>query len=185
MPGWGWALLAGCGAMFLFMSLILAAILFPVFAKAREKARQSSCASNLHQISLQMLGYAQDNDDRFPPADHWIETLKPYSPQTEEADRAYHCTAVPGPGGPDIYGYAYNRNVAGKPAAKIADPRAKMLVYDSSVLTRNASDPGTSRPEAGRHSKGNNVAFADGHVYWVRVGTERAGPENPAPKVTP
>jgi len=39
---------------------ILAAILFPVFAKAREKARQSSCMSNLKQIGLAVLQYAQD-----------------------------------------------------------------------------------------------------------------------------
>ncbi|MGE5531060.1 MAG: prepilin-type N-terminal cleavage/methylation domain-containing protein, partial [Bacteroidota bacterium] len=43
---------------------ILAAILFPVFAKAREKARQSSCLSNIKQISLGILGYAQDYDER-------------------------------------------------------------------------------------------------------------------------
>jgi prepilin-type N-terminal cleavage/methylation domain-containing protein/prepilin-type processing-associated H-X9-DG protein len=43
---------------------ILAAILFPVFARAREKARQSSCQSNLKQISLGLLMYAQDYDER-------------------------------------------------------------------------------------------------------------------------
>ena len=42
---------------------ILAAILFPVFAQAREKARQTSCASNLKQIALGILMYAQDNDE--------------------------------------------------------------------------------------------------------------------------
>ncbi len=46
---------------------ILAAILFPVFAKAREKARQSSCASNQKQIGLAFLGYIQDYDEKFPP----------------------------------------------------------------------------------------------------------------------
>jgi prepilin-type N-terminal cleavage/methylation domain-containing protein/prepilin-type processing-associated H-X9-DG protein len=46
---------------------ILAAILFPVFAKAREKARQSSCASNMKQIGLALLGYTQDYDEKFPP----------------------------------------------------------------------------------------------------------------------
>ena len=45
---------------------ILAAILFPVFAKAREKARQSSCQSNLKQYSLSMLQYVQDYDERYP-----------------------------------------------------------------------------------------------------------------------
>ena len=42
---------------------ILAAILFPVFAKAREKARQISCVSNLKQISLGLMQYSQDNDE--------------------------------------------------------------------------------------------------------------------------
>jgi prepilin-type N-terminal cleavage/methylation domain-containing protein/prepilin-type processing-associated H-X9-DG protein len=44
---------------------ILAAILFPVFAKAREKARQSSCASNLKQIGTAMMAYAQDFDETY------------------------------------------------------------------------------------------------------------------------
>ncbi len=45
---------------------ILAAILFPVFAKAREKARQSSCQSNVKQMSLGVLQYAQDYDEIIP-----------------------------------------------------------------------------------------------------------------------
>ena len=45
---------------------ILAAILFPVFAKAREKARQASCLSNAKQLALAVLQYAQDYDETFP-----------------------------------------------------------------------------------------------------------------------
>jgi prepilin-type N-terminal cleavage/methylation domain-containing protein/prepilin-type processing-associated H-X9-DG protein len=45
---------------------ILAAILFPVFAKAREKARQITCTSNEKQIGLGILQYVQDNDETFP-----------------------------------------------------------------------------------------------------------------------
>lgn len=45
---------------------ILAAILFPVFAKAREKARQSSCLSNVKQIMLGVLQYCQDYDEQLP-----------------------------------------------------------------------------------------------------------------------
>ncbi len=45
---------------------ILAAILFPVFAKAREKARQTSCLSNMKQIGLASMMYAQDYDERLP-----------------------------------------------------------------------------------------------------------------------
>src|ERR1700745_2652710 len=45
---------------------ILAAILFPVFAKVREKARQASCASNMRQLGLGVLQYIQDYDEKFP-----------------------------------------------------------------------------------------------------------------------
>ncbi len=51
---------------------ILAAILFPVFARAREKARQSSCLSNLKQVGLALLQYAQDYDEAFPATYNWI-----------------------------------------------------------------------------------------------------------------
>ncbi len=46
---------------------ILAAILFPVFARAREKARQTSCLSNLKQLGLGVLMYAQDYDEILTP----------------------------------------------------------------------------------------------------------------------
>ena len=45
---------------------ILAAILFPVFARARENARRSSCQSNLKQIGIGILQYTQDYDEKFP-----------------------------------------------------------------------------------------------------------------------
>jgi prepilin-type N-terminal cleavage/methylation domain-containing protein/prepilin-type processing-associated H-X9-DG protein len=50
---------------------ILAAILFPVFAKAREKARQASCLSNLKQIGLAFMQYSSDYDDGMPIACTW------------------------------------------------------------------------------------------------------------------
>jgi prepilin-type N-terminal cleavage/methylation domain-containing protein/prepilin-type processing-associated H-X9-DG protein len=58
---------------------ILAAILFPVFAQAREKARQTSCLSNIKQIGLGLLMYAQDYDEQFPRADYSV-TPPPLNP---------------------------------------------------------------------------------------------------------
>ena len=61
---------------------ILAAILFPVFAKAREKARQASCASNEKQIALGLLMYVQDYDERFMNVRQcpggWNQLVQPY-----------------------------------------------------------------------------------------------------------
>ena len=54
---------------------ILAAILFPVFNKAREKARQTSCTSNQRQIALAVQIYTQENDETLPVADGWTATL--------------------------------------------------------------------------------------------------------------
>lgn len=51
---------------------LLAAILFPVFGRARENARRSSCQSNLKQISLGLAQYVNDNDDRMPG---WVSYL--------------------------------------------------------------------------------------------------------------
>src|SRR5438132_9581290 len=49
---------------------ILAAIIFPVFARAREMGRKASCASNLRQLGLATQMYAQDNDERY--FQHWF-----------------------------------------------------------------------------------------------------------------
>jgi len=55
---------------------ILAAILFPVFAQAREKARQASCLSNEKQIGLGMMMYLQDYDETYPQAQYGIDNYQ-------------------------------------------------------------------------------------------------------------
>ena len=70
---------------------LLAAILFPVFATAREKARRTSCASNEKQLGLGLMQYAQDNDENLPsgifstqagnwwtPVSGWAGPIYPY-----------------------------------------------------------------------------------------------------------
>jgi len=62
---------------------ILAAILFPVFARARAKARQTQCLSNVKQIGLALMMYAQDNDECYPQVNHtagydWWQPLQVY-----------------------------------------------------------------------------------------------------------
>src|ERR1700760_1836610 len=56
---------------------ILAAILFPVFAQAREKARQISCTSNMKQLALGIIQYQQDYDETYPIGATWIVANSP------------------------------------------------------------------------------------------------------------
>lgn len=73
---------------------ILAAILFPVFARARENARRASCQSNLKQVGLGLLQYSQDYDEKMPPSYrlaasgnpgniHWRTMIYPYVKSTQ------------------------------------------------------------------------------------------------------
>ncbi len=62
------ALLAGCLLLLLVFGGMLAAILFPVFQRAREASRRASCIQNMRGVYLACQAYACDNEDRFPPA---------------------------------------------------------------------------------------------------------------------
>jgi len=86
---------------------ILAAILFPVFAKAREKARQASCLSNQRQIGLASIQYVQDYDETEPPlyyvknspsSPHWMDMIYPYV----KSEQVFTCPSRTG----DPNGYA-------------------------------------------------------------------------------
>ena len=99
---------------------ILAAILFPVFARARENARRASCQSNLKQIGLGIMQYTQDYDEKFPlynwagssvPLGHggWAYNLQPYL----KSEQIFQCPSEStGPADMGVTGYAdYNYNL--------------------------------------------------------------------------
>ena len=89
---------------------ILAAILFPVFAKAREKARQASCQSNEKQLGLAIIQYVQDNDETFPngvpgggSGTGWASQVYPYAKSTQ----LYVCPDGSG----ELVSYGFNVNM--------------------------------------------------------------------------
>ena len=51
---------------------LLAAVLFPVFAGVRERARRTACLNNLRQLAMAVQAYAQDNNDYIPPYNSWF-----------------------------------------------------------------------------------------------------------------
>ena len=80
---------------------ILAAILFPVFARAREAARRTSCLSNLKQLDLACHMYAQDYDELFPVDDHvcnphvrFVQQVLPYIKNSQ----IMYCPSAPSTG---------------------------------------------------------------------------------------
>jgi prepilin-type N-terminal cleavage/methylation domain-containing protein/prepilin-type processing-associated H-X9-DG protein len=200
---------------------ILAAILFPVFAQAREKARTATCSSNLKQIGVAIVMYAQDYDETYPPAnygpaasagEHWYTLVEPYvkanvpsrsvSNFAAEAKSIWFCptyywaypdgTAGGSPGrsyASNWYlmpGLALNESTlwgVDRPfphvaaLAQLPEPAQTVLVAenrDGSVWALGRDDDCSNNvqrrycPARLRHQSGANVAFADGHVKWVR-----------------
>src|SRR5690242_16005115 len=103
---------------------ILAAILFPVFARARENARRASCQSNQKQIALGFKQYIQDYDEKYPQLEvdgtsdgtnGWAVTLQPYL-KSVQILQCSSDTKSPAASANTI-GYAdywYNANLAGR-----------------------------------------------------------------------
>ena len=136
---------------------ILAAILFPVFAKAREKARQASCSSNMKQIGLGFIQYVQDNDETWPysniggtcGAGGWAGRIYPYVKSTQ----IYKCPDDSKTGTYPV-SYSANRNFSdvngsGVPTtvAKLSAPASTVnlfestgVVTDMTNLAENGSD---------------------------------------------
>lgn len=120
---------------------ILAAILFPVFAKAREKGRQTVCQANMRQLGVATLSYAQDYDEKFPcdteyaaitpgqpSAGNWAAEVNIYA----KAPMIFHCADDPAAYSSPIvpYSYGYNGNLASKNSSKFASPALLVLFYE-------------------------------------------------------
>jgi prepilin-type processing-associated H-X9-DG protein len=148
------------GFCMLAFCLILAAILFPVFSQAREKARLDRCMSNLKALASAQLMYANDYRDQLPIASQWGDLIRPYVKPDE-----YRCPSIPKGQG---FGYAMNVRLSRQKVSRLTMPSQIPLLYDSSNLAWNAHDPVTSLPNPPRHIRLNNIAFADGHVEAVR-----------------
>jgi prepilin-type N-terminal cleavage/methylation domain-containing protein/prepilin-type processing-associated H-X9-DG protein len=106
---------------------ILASILFPVFGRARENARRSSCQSNLKQIGLGFAQYAQDYDEKYPVGSRgnlgqgWAGPLSPYIKSTQ----VFACpsdTTTAGVATSQVNSYGANLNVLRIDAGSATDP---------------------------------------------------------------
>jgi prepilin-type N-terminal cleavage/methylation domain-containing protein/prepilin-type processing-associated H-X9-DG protein len=160
---------------------ILAAILFPVFAKAREKARQTACLSNERQVGMALMQYVQDFDETwpcgryttsstgamFPNGIGWAQSVYPYV----KSEGLFKCpsddTEVP-TGAPNnaVMSYAFNANLAQISDADLTKPAMTVgavevsgndgFVKDFSALDNRA--PAASGPVIGTGGSAGGLA---------------------------
>lgn len=188
---------------------ILAAILFPVFAKAREKARQTSCLSNVKQLGLGCLMYAQDYDECLPHyADHgcyaaplpqrfmWDALITPYTKNTQIT----RCPSVPtvaqgiGPNYAHVINCALSGTtpIAGTSLGVMQLPAQTMMLLDTDaalVYCRVCNPTGVTgypngRVPIDRHNEGVNVGYCDGHGKWIKSSVLLAVPAAGTPERT-
>ena len=145
---------------------ILAAILFPVFAQAREKARQASCISNNKQGGLAILQYVQDYDEQFPsgrmgiPAATtaaqnnaeaglgWAGSVYPYSKSVQVLRCPDDPTAISGSlAQPISYAYNYNVPVNGGAIASLNAPATTVMLAEVKNTLANATKAGEPNPD--------------------------------------
>jgi len=164
--------------------------LFPVFAKAREKARQASCQSNLKQMGLAMAMYVQDFDESFPWRAHtwsyyWnrdcyicpAPLIQPYVKNWQ----LFECPAVPGIGmnGHGTYAFEcdliHDFNSAPTKLAQIQAPAECPMFFDAGchwASLRCAPTAGNYQTRLAvpskRHNDGSNICYVDGHVKWMK-----------------
>lgn len=154
---------------------ILAAILFPTFAKAREKAERISCTSNLKQLGLAMLMYAQDYDQRLAQFSHgagingslgynggdgmrWADMIYPYTKNLQIFTCPTHdidCALLAGSPWMDITTYSYgyssasgsatNFGVAGRKITRIPDPAGTIMFAEDGREDASTGDEALGR----------------------------------------
>ncbi len=173
---------------------ILAAILFPVFARAREKARQSNCNSNVKQQMTGLLMYCQDYDEKFPltyiePRGTWTTpdgtdttmdmpwmiVLDPYLKNTQIFNCPSVSTAWDGGVATNYVCYGYNENLSGIAQARCNFGAELCAIADGgtdgiySILeSYESTDNARNSVALERHNEGANVGFADGHAKWIK-----------------
>ena len=164
---------------------ILAAILFPVFARAREKARQASCSSNAKQIVTACIMYFGDHDEGLPPNRFdWTFMVEKGYIKNEQILQCPSRKPFTNAGGIELNQVGYGvyfcdfaRTFLGEcqnmSYASIEFPSEKWLIMDAerSSVTRcwhdcDAQDPEYRGWAAWPHNEGFNAGFYDGHVKW-------------------
>ncbi len=159
---------------------ILAAILFPVFSKAMEKANQSTCLSNQRQLAISILAFAQDNDEMLPTPLEWVNATG-----LSADPKIFNCPTSSLRGTPGQPDYGYNAKLcdttgttgvalARLPLGAITYPDQVAVTCDISKALASGTFQGAyalmslSTEADKRHRGGFILSFMDGHVQYIQ-----------------
>lgn len=142
------------------------------FVHAREAARQTSSLSNLKQISLGIIVYAQEHQEALPHANDWVDAITPYLNHKDKspAENARIIASLfrdPSAPAGQTWCYAFNSHLSGLKLKSIGNPASTVMLFETTKNVKNTSDTGQSIPRPSWHSGGTEYAFADGHVRWL------------------
>ena len=187
MRRYGFTLLQAIGVLALV--LVLAAILLPIFVRRPSpNFVRNSCFNHLKQIALGMKQYIGDNNEKYPPISvhstnigpdrpfGWADALQPYI----KSIQVLQCPSEPTPpvgNKPTASGYTdfwYNANCARQDERNFTFVSNTVMLGDGAIGGGDARYNVTSEPNnttaTARHLEGNDYAFADGHVKWLKPG---------------
>jgi len=152
--GSAWKMLLGFG-----VAVVIAAILFPIFAQAKMgSGDRGRCLNRVRTVIRDLKLYADDNDDALPAASEWMDKIVNLDPFIDP--NLHDRSTLPAAD----YGYAYRDKASGITESSIATPKIFALVFDSTMLQRNAHSEPTTLPKPGRHYGRNTIGFLDGHT---------------------
>jgi prepilin-type N-terminal cleavage/methylation domain-containing protein/prepilin-type processing-associated H-X9-DG protein len=181
---------------------ILAAILFPVFARAREKARQTSCLNNIKQIGLAAMMYVQDYDERFMACWNgpqvpgvrgetclgWQHVIYPYIKNSQLAIcPSYDANTWEFAPAPNTLGYPWTYRYGTYAAngdivrarlklsalGRAADTVLAIEVYGDNISYKPSESGAVNYRNT--HNDGMNIAWCDGHGKWMKISALSGG----------
>jgi prepilin-type N-terminal cleavage/methylation domain-containing protein/prepilin-type processing-associated H-X9-DG protein len=172
---------------------ILAAILFPVFAKAREKARQITCASNLKQLGIACLSYTEDYDEQLPsswsgpngygasnPATgvyKWMDAVYPYV----KSVGVYHCPDDAGQNG-STGNYVFYQNLTGANANYYGSYGMNSSYWGTGSVSTKGPGNGPGIGLSQLNSPSTTIWIGDGdgsyQIDWQNAGQENTASSN-------
>lgn len=173
---------------------LLAAILFPVFGRARENARRASCQTALKQLGLGFMQYVQDNDELYVrgdvqsgvPSMGWAGKLYPYVKSSQVFSCPSDATPVTAPN--VRVSYLYSQNISGMVspntdrgkawhAAEFTDTTRTVLLYEGFGVTADPTNPleSSSCSYSGWHERCGGLGTNKGAATGKLMGAPTSG----------